>query len=274
MILLAAFHIFLWRYTSAEDILIGTPIAGRNEVELENLIGLFVNTIIMRGDLSGNPPFLAFLRRITTTAFEAYEHQHAPFEKIVEELESERSLSYSPLVQAMFILQNAPKQIIKLSHLELEELVFESGLAKFDLTLDITEADGLHCTFEYNTDLFHASTIDRMTKDFETLLRSIVRDPESRISDLEILNPADKHRVLVQWNATRSPFREEATVHGLFEEQVSRTPEATALVDDTERITFRALNERAESSCPLPACRNNCPRKSPLVSWWNVRSIW
>ena len=246
MILLAAFQILLWRYTSAEDILVGTPIAGRNELELENVIGLFVNTIIMRGDLSGNPSFLGFFRRVITTCFEAFEHQHAPFEKIVEELEPERSLSYAPLVQVMFILQNAPKQIIKLSHLELEELVFESGLAKFDLTLDITEAEGLHCTFEYSTDLFQAATIDRMTRDFESLLRSIVRDPKSRIADLEILNPHDKHRVLVEWNATRSPFREEATIHALFEEQVTRTPEATALVDDTERITYRELNERAD----------------------------
>lgn len=245
MILLAAFYILLWRYTSAEDILVGTPIAARNEVELEDLIGLFVNTIIVRGELSGNPTFLAFFRRIITTCFEAYEHQHAPFEKIVEELETDRSLSYAPLVQVMFVLQNAPKQIIQLSHLELEELIFESGLAKFDLTLDITEAEGLHCTFEYSTDLFDASTINRMMRNFDTLLRSIVLDPESRLSGLEMLHPAEKRIVSVEWNSTQFPFRQEATIHGLFEEQVSRTPRAIALVENTEQITFRELNERA-----------------------------
>src|SRR5260370_37441781 len=173
MTLLAAFQILLWRYTSAEDILIGTPLAGRNDLELENLLGLFVNTIIMRGDLSGTPTFLTLLRRVRTTALEAYDHQDAPLEKIVEELQPERSLSYTPLFQVMFILQNTPKQVIELPHLKLQELEFESGVAKFGLTLEILEEDGLYCSFEYSTDLLDASTIERMMRHFENLLWSI-----------------------------------------------------------------------------------------------------
>jgi len=246
MILLAAFQVLLWRYTSAEDILIGTPIAGRSQVDFEDLIGLFVDTIIMRGDLSGDPSFVTLLRRVRTTALEAYDHQDTPLEKIVEELEPERSLSYTPLFQVMFVLQNAPAQIIELSNLKLEELEFESGLAKFDLTLEMVESDGGLCgTFEFSKDLFDGSTIERFSQHFENLLRSIVRNPDSRIGDLQILDSVELNTILVQWNETSRSLRGPATIHGLFEQQVKRTPEATALIEGTDRITFLELNRRA-----------------------------
>jgi amino acid adenylation domain-containing protein len=246
MTLLAAFQVLLWRYTSAEDILIGTPIAGRNHLDLENLIGLFVDTIILRGDLSGDPSFRALLRRVRTTALEAYEHQDTPLERIVADLEPERSLSYTPLFQVMFVLQNAPKQIIELSGLKLEELEFESGLAKFDLTLEIVElGGGLHAVFEFSTDLFDGSTIERFSRHFENLLRSIVRSPDTRIGDLQILDSVEQNQILAQLNETRRPLSGAATIHGLFEEQVTRTPEAIALIEGTDRITFGELNRRA-----------------------------
>ena len=245
MTLLAAFQTLLWRYTSAEDLLIGVPIAGRNDVELENLIGLFVNTVVIRGDLAGNPTFCSLLQRVRATTLEAYEHQDTPFEKIVEALEPERSLSHTPLFQVMFILQNMPKQEIELSNLKLEELEFDGGLAKFDLTLEIFELEGLHCRFEYSTDLFESQTIDRMMRHFETLLRSIVRKPDSHLSELEILPPEESTEILLRWNATESTFRVEATIHELFEEAVQRTPERVALVEGSDRVTFRELNERA-----------------------------
>ena len=247
MTLLAAFQVLLWRYTGSEDILVGTPIAGRSEVELEHLIGFFVNTIIIRGDLSGNPKFSDLLQRIRTTALDAYEHQETPFEKIVEALEPERSMSYTPVFQVMFVLQNAPKQTIDLPELTLEELEFESGLAKFDLTLEIIECDRLYCTLEYSADLFNASTIDRMARHFENLLRSIVRTPETPIADLEVLDADEKRRMMVTWNDTSCPYRSSATIHSLFEEQVNRTPDNLALIENGDFITFGRLNERANA---------------------------
>ncbi len=159
MILLAAFQTLICRYTSSEDILIGTPIAARNDVNFENLVGLFVNTLVICGDLSGEPSFVELLRRTRETTIEAYEHQDLPFETLVEALKPQRSLSYTPLFQIMFVLQNAPKQTLDLSGLSLEELEFDSGSAKFDLTLEVVEQSGLHCTIEYCTALFDKRSI-------------------------------------------------------------------------------------------------------------------
>jgi amino acid adenylation domain-containing protein len=246
MTLLTAFQVLLMRYTGADDIMVGTPVAGRSEIELEHLIGLFVNTIVVRGDLSGNPSFRTLLQRTRTTTLEAYEYQDTPFDKIVEALEPERSMSYTPLFQVMFVLQNAPKQVIELSHLSLEELDFNSGLAKFDLTLEVIEADGFLCTLEYSTDLFNSSTIDRMARHFENLLRSIVLNPDIPVADLEMIDRDEVERVLVEWNDTKRPYRRDATIHLLFEEQANCTPNHVALIDhDGCKVTFDELNKRS-----------------------------
>ena len=185
MTLLSGFQAMLGRYTGKEDILVGTPVAGRNRREAEELIGFFVNTLVMRGDLSGEPTFREFLGRIRETALEAYAHQDVPFEKLVDELELERSLSYSPLFQVMFVLQNIPPIDRKLA--DLQVLPYESGseemLTKFDLTVTMMETEeGLVTTFEYNTHLFMRSTIERMVTHFHHLLEGIVEDPDRSVA--------------------------------------------------------------------------------------------
>ena len=171
MTLLAAFQTLLARYTGQEDIVVGSPIAGRTRVETEGLIGFFVNTLVLRTDLTGNPTFRTLLARVREVCLDAYAHQDVPFEKLVEELKPERTLSQSPLFQVMFVLQNAPRTTLALPGLTLTPLRVESGTAKFDLTVFVTATDaGLQTLAEYNTDLFDAATIDRLLGHFQTLL--------------------------------------------------------------------------------------------------------
>lgn len=245
MILLAAFQAFLWRYTSQESILIGTPVAGRNELELENVIGFFVNTLILRADFSDETTFRDLLKQVRSTAIEAYANQDVPFERLVEELKPERSMAHTPLFQAMLILQNAPKQRLKLRDLILEELEFESGIAKFDLTLEIIEQKGLHCTFEYNSDLFESATIQRMIGHFENLVDAAIQNPDAKISALNLFTKQEREDILVEWNDTSADYPDKLTIHGAFEEAVARTPEAAALLHDGKSLTYRQLNERA-----------------------------
>jgi aspartate racemase len=229
MILLAAFQTLLFRYTGRDDLLIGSPTAGRSEVELESLIGFFVNTLAIRTNLSGNPTFRELLERVRVVTLVAYDHGEVPFEKIIEALQIQRSLRYSPLFQVMFILQNAPKQHLKFPGLTLDELGFDSGTAKFDLTVDMAEVDdGLSCIFEYNTDLFESATIMRMLGHFQSLLEGIVSNPEQRLSSLPLLSAPERQQLLVEWNATAVVYPREACIHELFAAQAERTPEKVA----------------------------------------------
>jgi amino acid adenylation domain-containing protein len=246
MTLLAAFKTLLYRYTSQADILVGSPIANRNRTETELLIGFFVNTLVLRTDLSGNPTFRELLRRVRQVTWDAYDHQDLPFEKLVEELQLERDLSYSPLFQVMFVLQNAPQVNLELSGLTLSFLSAENSTAKFDLTLDLqATASGLVGAFEYNTDLFDEATISRMTGHFHSLLSGIVNHPEQHLSELPLLTEAERHQLLVEWNDTQIEYPQDQCFHELFEAQVERTPDAVAVVFKDEQLTYRELNQRA-----------------------------
>ncbi len=246
MTLLAAFQTLLCRYTGQEDIVTGSPIAGRTRAEMEDLIGFLVNTLVLRGDLSGNPTFRELLARARVTAFEAYAHQDVPFEKLVEELQPQRNLSHSPLFQVMFVFQNAPATTLKFQGLSVSPVVGGSDTAKFDLTLSIREEnEGLRAHLQYNTDLFDGSTIERMLSHFENLLKEIVADPARRLLDFSLLTNAEQHQLLVEWNDTKRDYPEDKCVHQLFEEQVERTPDAIAVVFENQEITYRELNQRA-----------------------------
>ncbi|WP_427156903.1 amino acid adenylation domain-containing protein [Aliinostoc sp. HNIBRCY26] len=244
MTLLAAFKTLLYRYTGNEDIVVGSPIANRNRAEIEGLIGFFVNTLVLRSQFAGNLTFEELLGRVREVALGAYSHQDLPFDLLVEELQPQRSLSYAPLFQVMFVLQNAPMSEIELSGLNLSLLENDNGTAKFDLTLFMEEtAAGIVGTFEYSTDLFEADTIQRMAQHLQILLAGIVSDPQQQIWELPLLSEAEK-TLLAKWNDTQVAYPHEC-IHELFAAQVERTPDAVAVVCGAEKLTYKELNQRA-----------------------------
>ena len=231
MTLLAAFQILLSRYSGQEDVVVGAPIAGRTHRELEGLIGFFVNMLVLRTDLSGDPTFRALLGRVREAALEGYAHQDLPFEKLVAELQPERTLQHSPLVQVLFVLQYAPRSPLEFGQATVSQAAVDSGTAKFDLTLSIREeADGWQAELEYSTDLFDAATAERMLGNYRTLLEGIAADPSRRLSELPLLADEERRQVLIGWNATQTDYPREQCIHELFEAQVERTPDAVAVV--------------------------------------------
>ncbi|MEX0805585.1 MAG: amino acid adenylation domain-containing protein [Candidatus Binatia bacterium] len=246
MTLLAAFQTLLHRYTGQEDVAVGSPIASRTRPELEDLIGFFVNTLVFRTELPGNPTFEEVLARVRKIALAAYEHQDLPFEKLVEELKPERSLSHSPLFQVMFVLQNAPSTALNLEGLRVSPVRVGGETAKFDLTLFMHEgAEGLRASLQYSSDLFNQETITRMLGHFEVLLQSIVANSNRPIWALPILTAAEKQQLLVEWNDTQKDYPRDKCLHELFEEQVEKTPDAVAVIFEDQQLTYRDLNARA-----------------------------
>ncbi len=249
MLLLAALQTLLYRYTYQSDFLIGAPVAGRTRSELEGLIGLFVNTLVLRSDLSGNPTFLELLERVRERVLNGQAHQDLPFEKLVEELRPDRSLSHNPLFQVMFAFQNVPLPEFASADLRVEPLEIDTGTALFDLTLTVVESGkGFTATLEYNLDLFKHSTATRMLEQFQTLLEGVVAQPQCRLHDLRLLNSAEWERLLREWCRTPGAVAVERPLHELFELQAEQTPDALAVVSDdaqAQSITYRALNERA-----------------------------
>jgi amino acid adenylation domain-containing protein len=280
MILLAAFKVLLSRYTSQDDLIVGTPIANRNRQETEGLIGFFVNALVLRTDLSGDPSFREFLRRVREVCLGAYSHQDLPFDRLVEELHLERDLSRNPLFQVMFALQNTPLRALALPGLTLSPVEGDSETAHFDLTLQIVDTEQeLTAALVYNTDLFEAGTIVRMLGNFQTLLEAILADPEQRLSDLQLLTTTERQqllafaesqsdspqsgcsrttepaagwgvrttaqRSLVERNDTQIDHPKDKCLHKLFEEQVQRTPDAIAVVFEAGQLTYGELNRRA-----------------------------
>ena len=244
--LLAIFQVLLSRYSGAQDILVATPVAGRNDPDLAKLIGCFVNTVVMRTDLSGSPCFEEVLRRVERWPSAPMRIRNFHSSSCLSNFGPERSRSHAPLFQIMFVMQNGPKQVIRLSGMEIEELEFDSGLAKFDLTLEVVEQDeGLHCAFEYSTDLFEASTIDRLARHFVNLLSAALDMPGVPISRLRLLDGEERERILVRWNSTETEYPRHLRVDSAFEAQVRRTPNGVALIESGRPITYAELDNRA-----------------------------
>ncbi|MGB3534213.1 MAG: amino acid adenylation domain-containing protein [Microcoleaceae cyanobacterium] len=244
--LLAVFYVLIHRYTGNEDIIIGSPIANRNRAEIEKLIGFFVNTLALRVNLSGNPTFEEVLQRVRQVSLEAYQHQDLPFEQLLEELKITRSLSHTPLFQIMFVLQNAPMNTVEISDLSWSPLEISQQTAKFDLTLSFTEINQqLIGNFEYNTDLFEAETISQIAENFQNLIQAIITNPDHKISELNLLNQAEKEQFLVKWNRTQTHYPREACIHQLFEQQVEQYPDAIALTFADQQLTYQQLNIKA-----------------------------
>jgi amino acid adenylation domain-containing protein/non-ribosomal peptide synthase protein (TIGR01720 family) len=255
MLLLTALHILLLRYTNQEDILIGSPMVNRRSSELENIVGYFTNPVVLRGDLSGNPTFQELLRRSRSCVLDALDHQDYPFPLLVEKLQPVRNPSFSPLYQVALVCDRS-HQSMNMDGLILESLIPESKAAAIDLTLTILEQpDSLQGTWNYNTDLFDSSTIERMIGHFVTLLKAIVVNPQQRIDQLPLLTEFEEHQLLVEWNNTQVDYPVDKCIHHLFEQQVERTPDAVAVVfvDEqsaasrrvNQQLTYHELNNRA-----------------------------
>ncbi|PSB01757.1 non-ribosomal peptide synthetase [Merismopedia glauca] len=239
MLLLTAFQILLHRYTNQTDILVGSPIANRNRVELEGIMGFLVNTLVFRTNLSGNPTFREVLARVRQNTLEAYAHQDLPFEKLVEELHIERNLSYNPLFQVMFQFQNVPSTEWELPGLTISSVDFPTTTAQFDLTLNVAELEeGLRATFEYSTDLFDEATINRILEHFQILLAGIVAHPAARISELPIM--------LEIPGATLAELAPQGCILDLIKEQTDKTPDNIAIIHADRQLTYRELAEKSD----------------------------
>ncbi|HEY0079202.1 MAG TPA: amino acid adenylation domain-containing protein [Pyrinomonadaceae bacterium] len=246
MLLLAAFQTLLHRYTGEEDIIVGSPVAGRQEIETENLIGLFINMVVMRAQVNAHQSFRELLEQVRRTALEAYAHQDVPFERLVDELHPERDLSHSPIFQVMFVLHNAVRKAFELPGLIMEPLEGAGSTARYDLTLELSERDaGLEGWFEYNTDIFDAETIERMGDHLLTLLEAVATQPEQQLDLLPLLTERERRRMLVEWNDTGRDYARDKAIHEFFEQQAARTPERTALVFEESEISYGNLNRRA-----------------------------
>jgi len=246
MTLLAAFSTLLYRYSAQEDILIGSPIANRNRAEIEPLIGFIANILVLRVRLEDNPRFIQLLEQVRDVTLQGYAHQDLPFEQVVEALQPDRSLSYSPLFQVLFVFQNVPKEPLVLPGVTLNPFAPKTQTAKFDLTLMIEESEqGLIGTWKYNTDLFNPETIARMAGHFQTLLSAIATAPEQRVSQFPLLSEQQKYQLLVEWNQTAADYPQDKCIHQLFEAQVEQTPDAVAVVCEDHHLTYSELNRRA-----------------------------
>jgi amino acid adenylation domain-containing protein len=246
MTLLAVFQTLLHRYSDLDDIVVGSPVAGRTQVETENLIGFFANHLVLRADLSGDPTFREALGRVKQMTLDAQAHQDVPFEMLVEQIQPSRDLSHNPLVQVVFVLQNLPAQTLTQADLTFDLSSVESETSKFDLTLSINETrQALAATLEYSTDLFEAATIERMARHFQMLLAGAVFDVNQRLSALPLVSDEERGQLVLDWNATRRPFPETMCLHQLFEAQAERAPDAIAAIQGEQRLSYGELNRRA-----------------------------
>nr|WP_244239402.1 non-ribosomal peptide synthetase [Corallococcus carmarthensis] len=246
MVFLAAFQVLLSRYSAQDDISVGSPIAGRTQAETEGLIGFFVNTLVLRAQVDPRATFRELLVQVRGTTLAAYEHQHLPFEKLVEAVQPTRDLSRNPLFQAMFVLQNMPGEVLRLPGMSMQTLPLETRFAKFDLSLGLREAPtGMMGTLEYATDLFDASTLQRMAGHFGVLLEAIAAKPDTRLGDLPLLTDSERQQLLVDWNPPASQTTQEPSISAMVEAQVRRTPDAVAIITPERQLTYRELDAKA-----------------------------
>ena len=246
VLMLAAFQVLLYRYSGQCELIIGSPMAAREDEGLEQMIGLLVNTVVTRTDLSGNPSFLGLLQRTRAGSVDAFRHQDVPFEKLVEALHRPRPGGANPLCQVLFQYLPSPWPTLDLDDVRATQLEVETGTAKFDLTLTvIPQGDTLLADLEFSTELFNTQTAERMLVHWGVLLEGILADPDGTIDQLPLLTPHERQQVLIDWNQTTTEYPRESTVHHLFQEQVRHSPEAIALTAGPEQITYADLNARA-----------------------------
>jgi amino acid adenylation domain-containing protein len=246
MTLLAVYQALLSRWSGQEDVVVGTPVAGRPRVELENLIGFFANMLPLRTDLSGDPSGRELIRRVRTGVLEALAHEHLPFEKLVDELQVERSATHSPLFQAVFMLDAPGRETLRMKGVAAESSAWGDERAKFDLTLMMAERDGrVAGSLLYRTGLFASATMERFVEQLRRMLEQVAEDPDRRLSDVELLDGDERRRIVEEWNRTERPYPRDAGIHTLFERWAAERPDAVALVCGDERLAYAELNARA-----------------------------
>ena len=246
MTLMAAFQALLHRYSGHDRISVGFPVAFRERQEVSNLIGNFVNTLVLKCNLSGNPSFAELLGRVREASLNAYLHQDLPFEKLVSLARPERNNNHTPLFQVMFVSENTPQAILRLPGLDITRFEPDTAAAKFDLTVWVEGSEGLDITFEYDKELFHAVTVKRLLCHFLNLVAGVAENPELPISKIPVLPPPERQQILVEWNETRCPYPQ-STVHELFEKQAASTPDSIAVAEGDQQLTYAELNRRANA---------------------------
>lgn len=270
--LLSAFQVFISRYSGQNDVVVGTPIANRGQGELENLIGFFLNMLVLRANLRGNPSFRQVLKRLEHTVLEAFDNQDLPFERLVEELQPGRNLAWHPLFQVVFVYHPLSERAMRLTGLEIEPIKWGPGQANVDLTLSASEReDGLYLDVSYSAELFEPSTIERMLANFEAMLWGILRDPDMPIRYLPILTDAEQRLVLEEWRGTNIEIPEDKGVHHLFEEQVKLSPDSVALVFEDQPLNYSQLNAKANQLARYLMDRGVSPEL--LVGIYTERTI-
>ncbi len=247
MVLVAAFQTLLWRYTGQKDVVVGTAVANRQQPEVENLIGFLVNTLALRSRVEGSESFKDFLTRVKETCLSAYGHQELPFEKLVKELQPERSMAHAPLFQVLLTMQDAARNELNLYQLETQVEVIHNAASKCDLSLYVNHqpSHGLELWLEYNAELLEAVTTKELLLHYERLLEEIVFSPQQRVGDLSFLSSSEKHKLLVDWNLTKTDYPRDSCITKLFEAEAERRPESIALRFGDEQLTYRELNHRA-----------------------------
>ncbi len=246
MLMHTAFAVLISRYSNETDIVMGTPVAGRNHADTEALIGFFINSLVLRTRLDSNPSFQQALDANKQTILDAFTHQHIPFETLVETIQPERDLRFSPIFQILFTVQNNEQAELELNGLDMEPLDQAHNIIKFDLELGVREVNNhLVVTWNYDTELFNEATIKRLADNFATLLSSIVADPEQKVQALPMLAAAEREQLLVTWNDTHAGYSKEQCVHHLFAAKAEQTPEAIAVYCEGQQLNYRQLNQQA-----------------------------
>ena len=245
MTLLASFQMLLSRYTGQDDIVVATPVAGRRSVETEDLIGFFVNTLLIRTKFSGDSRVHDVIDGVREVVLEAQTHQDVPFEKLVEELHPERSLSHGPLFEVMFVFTNKPRTLMEVQDISISLLEVNSDTEKFGLTFEIAEGfHELNCLLSYRTDLFDRATIERFGRHWQRLLEAMVTEPDRLLSSVALLDEDEQTQILTDWNDTAAEWAEPSFL-GLFENQVELTPDAPAVQFADQYLSYHELNARA-----------------------------
>jgi len=272
MTLLAAFGCLLFRYSGATEAAIGTPIANRNRAETENLIGFFINTLVLPIRVARGISFREMLVRVRETCFGAYNHQDLPFEKLVDELVTTRSLSRHPLFQIMFALQNATDENLELPGLTLSTLGRGDVEAKFDLSVSVRELpDALLVSFGYNADLYEPETIQRIAAHYGSLLQTVVEDPDTLVEGISLLNEEERHQILETFNDTDRPIPGDRCIHDLFSSRAAARPDSVAVISDAQEIRYGRLD--TESDRLAHVLRSHGLEPDQVVAIATTRSI-